>query len=230
MTEEWRDVEGFEEKYQVSNLGRVKSLPRNGTIKEERLLKFNEDDDGYFRINLSIAKRVSTTKGAHRLVAQAFIPNPENKLQVNHKDGNKQNNLVENLEWCTNRENQQHAWDTGLQIAITGEDHANSKLTQADVDAIRERFKAGEADFEIAKDYVVDSTQISRIRKGLRWAATATEIYPASTGNKKLTQTDVDQIRTRIAAGDTDKSIAQDYTVGAPCINKIRTGTRWRQK
>lgn len=109
MKEEiWKDVVGYEGIYQVSNLGRIKSLKRKGKIKNTQL-----DKDGYEHLSLwhnSKAKRMSV----HRIVAQAFIPNPENKPVVNHIDGNKTNNIVNNLEWCTRSENDIHAYKLGL--------------------------------------------------------------------------------------------------------------------
>jgi hypothetical protein len=88
--------------YEVSNLGNIMSLNYNNT-GNKKLLKQKLTKKGYFTISLnSIKYRV------HRLVAKAFIPNPENKLQINHKDGNKINNNANNLEWCTNSENQLH--------------------------------------------------------------------------------------------------------------------------
>lgn len=103
MEEVWKDIVGYEGKYQVSNLGRVKSLNYKQT-NSERILKENTDKKGYKRAHL-----FKNGKGVHisihRLVAEAFIPNPNNYPQVNHKDENKANNNMENLEWCTNEYN-----------------------------------------------------------------------------------------------------------------------------
>lgn len=118
---EWRDVVGWEGIYQVSNKGdiiRLPSLirhPRGFDMKiKGQTMKFNLDADGYFRVGLTCQGRKNESRGVHQLVARAFIPNPENKPQINHKDGNKQNNNVENLEWVTPSENTKHAVDTGL--------------------------------------------------------------------------------------------------------------------
>ena len=99
MTEEWRDIKGYEGLYQVSNLGNVRSLHWYGgdTIKNRALVNHTT---GYLMVSLSNKKKCKPFL-VHRLVAEAFIPNPNNYGFVNHKDENKQNNCVDNLEWCT---------------------------------------------------------------------------------------------------------------------------------
>lgn len=112
--EEWRDIEDFEGCYQVSNMGRIKSLERVVMRKDgkpltvrERILKANKNEDGYLLVSLhgNGKKRAASI---HRFVAETFIPNPDNKPQVNHLDENKTNNCVSNLEWVTNLENVNH--------------------------------------------------------------------------------------------------------------------------
>ncbi len=98
----WRDIKGFEGLYQVSNLGRVKSLSNNKSRKE-KIRSFKTDADGYLRVDLW-KNGLSITKQVQSLVAEAFIPNPENKPEVHHIDGDTQNNQVSNLMWVTREE------------------------------------------------------------------------------------------------------------------------------
>jgi hypothetical protein len=95
----WKEIEGYEGLYQVSNEGRIRS---------KRRIKIQGDYNGYKKVRLSKKSR-QLTKQVHRLVAKAFIPNPENKPFVNHKDLNRSNNNVNNLEWVTHQENVNHA-------------------------------------------------------------------------------------------------------------------------
>lgn len=101
MKEIWKDIDGCEGLYQVSNLGRVKRVTTG------RVLKGSKITGGYLGVSL-YKNSVMSTKKIHRLVAEAFIPNPESKSQVNHIDENKTNNKVSNLEWMTAKENSNH--------------------------------------------------------------------------------------------------------------------------
>ena len=117
--EVWKDIEGYEGLYQVSNFGNIKSLPKvrhngRGTyIQKEKILKPSNTSTGYKKIELCKDGKRKGFK-VHRLVAIAFIPNPDNKPEVNHIDGNKINNNIDNLEWVTSSENTIHAYETGL--------------------------------------------------------------------------------------------------------------------
>ena len=128
--EEWRDVVGYEGLYQVSNLGRVRSFKRD----KAKIIKSNPGIGDYLRVVLckDFDKK---NRFVHVLVAQAFIPNPEGKKQVNHLDGNKKNNCVDNLAWATPAENIAHAFDMGLRKS--GSKHFRAKLTPDQVREIR---------------------------------------------------------------------------------------------
>lgn len=115
MEEEWRDIKGYEGIYQVSNIGRVKSLCRLREYKGGRICHLkgkmitpSPDRYGYLHLCLSKNNIVKTFR-VHMLVANAFIPNPNKKCEINHIDGNKVNNCVQNLEWCTQKENVHHS-------------------------------------------------------------------------------------------------------------------------
>jgi hypothetical protein len=118
--EKWKDIKGYEGIYQVSDLGNIKSLDRlawNGHamhIHKGRLMK--PKGAKYKEIHLCKEGKIKKHY-MHRLVAQAFIDNPNNKPQVNHLNGVHADNRLENLEWCTAEENNKHAWDNGFQTA-----------------------------------------------------------------------------------------------------------------
>ena len=124
----WKDViiKGKKTNYQVSNLGEVKNKSSG------EILQQNINPKGYKRINLYYNHK-SNPCSVHRLVAIAFIPNPENKPQVNHINGKKKFNWVGNLEWVNNAENQKHAYITGLHIPLHGINHGHAKHTEAEV-------------------------------------------------------------------------------------------------
>ncbi len=126
----WRDIADYGGKYQVSNFARVRSLYRGKT----KLIKPDIIHTGYLRVTLY---KDGKTKShyVHVLVAQAFIPNPEGKRQVNHIDGDKNNNCVSNLEWVTPAENIHHAFETGLRKI--GCEHFRAKFTAEQVREIR---------------------------------------------------------------------------------------------
>ena len=119
MKEIWKPIPEFEQSYEVSNFGNVRSIDRytptwNGQVLKKGVVKTKkEDKDGYFKVTLS-KKSKKKNCFVHRLVAEAFIENPDRKPVVNHKDGNKQNNSEDNLEWCTISENVKHSFKMGF--------------------------------------------------------------------------------------------------------------------
>lgn len=120
-------IDGFSDLYEITTDGRVLSARKNG-----RALRAGTKPGGYAFVGLYLGRGVKPVyKMVHRLVAEAFIPNPCNKPEVNHIDGNKKNNTVENLEWVTRSENAQHGHDIGL--FPQGEKHHSTKLTSVDV-------------------------------------------------------------------------------------------------
>lgn len=137
MEEKWKSIYNYEGLYEISNIGNIRSCARyiscgrgEKQFRKSKILNPITTPKGYKRITISKDGEKKNFM-IHRLVAQAFIPNPDNKPQINHIDGNKQNNNVTNLEWFTNGENQIHAWGTGLNKGSTGmfkgEKHRNAK-------------------------------------------------------------------------------------------------------
>lgn len=106
----------------------------------------------------------------HRLIAQAFIPNPDNLPEVNHKDGNKRNNHVDNLEWCTGNQNRKHARDTGLLInQVMGSKHKDARFTPLQIQVVREALTLGYIGFQIARYFKVNRSTIYRIKTNEHW-------------------------------------------------------------
>lgn len=124
--ETWKPIKDYEELYKISNDGRIKSF-HNG---RERIMKLNPHTKGYLKVQLSFNGTIKA-KYIHRLVAQAFIPNPNNYPQVNHKDENKSNNCVSNLEWCDNQYNINHATANQRRIkSLTNNKYTSKKVFQ----------------------------------------------------------------------------------------------------
>lgn len=124
INEVWKPIKGYEGVYEISSFGRVKSLDRtirhtgclggkNKLRKEGMIRKCGKNTNGYPSVTITFNSR-EKTRAVHRFVAEAFLPNPQNKFTVNHKNGIKTDNRVENLEWMTQTENIRHAFKTGL--------------------------------------------------------------------------------------------------------------------
>lgn len=171
MEEIWKPVIGFEQWYEVSNLGRVKSLDRvyghnlssSGQLRKSKLLKLAMESNGYLQVKLNIPSQKAFL--AHRIVAQAFVPNPDNKSFVNHINGIKHDNRADNLEWVTKSENAIHSFKIGLQCN-KGEKHPSHKLTNTQVKRIRKSKKSSRI---LADQYSVSKTTIKDIKNFKIW-------------------------------------------------------------
>lgn len=159
----WKDIKGYEGCYQVNDVGEVRSL-KSG---EPKVLKTTLAGRGYKSVCLCMNGH-STRTYIHRLVAETFLDNPENKPTVNHKDGNKLNNHVDNLEFMSYSENNQHAYDT--EIHDRGERHYRARLTETDVAYIKSQGK--HTTFQkIADQFGVSRATIRDILVGKTWKA-----------------------------------------------------------
>lgn len=162
---EWKSIPGAEGRYAVSDAGEVMSMDFKGSGLPG-LLKFS-NCRGYQTVEIS-RKRFTV----HRLVAEAFIGPRPMGLQINHKNGVKSDNRLENLEYVTQSENMKHAFATGLQSNV-GERHSGAKLTEAKVKQIRSMLSLRFRQSEIAALMGVDPSAISHIKRGATWAHVA---------------------------------------------------------
>jgi len=166
----WIPIIDFENFYEVSEYGDIKSIPRtvgsrirstgvNTRYLSEKLLIHDENKQGYLRVTLA-KNGVNKRFAVHRLVAMAFIPNPENKPAINHKDGNKKNNHYSNLEWCTNSENNKHAHKTGLNNGRLGK----SKYSIAIQETVITMLRAGNSTHQASRITGIPQTSIIKIK------------------------------------------------------------------
>ena len=173
--EVWRAAKGFEYVYIVSSYGNFKKIARYSN-KLQTYIKLNEPkpvntvlNKGYCRLPFSLNGKFKLLS-AHRIVAETFLINAENKKQVNHKNGIKTDNRIDNLEWVSPKENIHHAWETGLINEFSKEKGANTKLTYNIANEIRFKFSNGELrPFELAKKYNVSKHTISCILNNKSW-------------------------------------------------------------
>ena len=151
----WTKIEST--KYEANAFGQVRRIGKQKTLSP------CVTKNGYLTVTLSGAQYY-----VHRIIATMFVPNPDNKPQVNHKDGNKKNNAADNLKWTTCKENIEHAYQTGL--SKVGENRHLTKLKNADIAAIRQMLLEKKTQKAIAATYGVTQQCIGAIAKGKTWA------------------------------------------------------------
>lgn len=165
----WKPVKDFEGIYEVSNMGRVKSLPRKGSGgRDYPKIMAGGLSNGYHSLTLCNKGKMKISQ-VHRLVAFAFIPNPENKKEVNHINCVKTDNRLENLEWVTPSENILHGLRNGIMNTAKGSQKKNAKFTEEEVRLIKIRLKKGEIGYRMAKELGVSKEIIASIRTGRTW-------------------------------------------------------------
>jgi hypothetical protein len=176
--EKFKEIPSFPD-YLVSNYGRVKTKARkvrytHAVTKEEhfrltneRFLKMHYNNLTGYKFYQLYSDKKMYNRPIHSLVAEAFLPDKMQGYVVNHKDGNKHNNIVENLEWCSNEYNHEHATSTGLKAK--GEEIGNSKLNDRAVHAIKWFLRAGVSHTELSKAFKVDRTTITLISLNQIW-------------------------------------------------------------
>lgn len=195
MNEIYKDIGGYYGDYQISNLGNVKSFK-----KTERLLKFGINATGYYHVGLSYNGLVKY-HNVHRLVAETFIPNSNSKQCINHINGIKTDNRIENLEWCSYSENNQHSYDNKLHLPIIHSNETKNKMS-----VIR-----------LGKKHTTSSIEHMSIIKQGEKNKTA-----------KLKNVDIVEIRKLRKNGLTYKTIGDKYNVTHACIYQICKNKSWK--
>lgn len=250
--EVWKPVVGFENLYEVSNTGKVRSVTRTYTnsrkqvrtifgkeLKADNKCTKKNTTNQYKRVTLCCDGKL-IHKSVHRLVAEAFIENNRiDRDQINHKDGDKTNNSVENLEWCTNKENIDHSVRMNLinPNPPKGENAVFAKLTDNQVCMMRQLYS--EQNYEIsklAKDYGVTICTANNAIFGRSYKS-ADALYPPCIKRKTksgsnspyscFTQKDIEIIKMRYSNGDTQTNIAKDYNVSLSTIWRIVNNLRY---
>ena len=175
LAETWKDITTWEGIYLMSDMGRIKSAAKDIEYADGRAYSYTEKirkltlrPDGYLCISAS-EKDMSEIILVHRAVGLAFIPNPENKKFINHKNGVKIDNRAVNLEWSTAKENVNHAFNAGLMNPTKGSSNHFAKLTEAEVLAVRKLFKDGVSPKEISVALNIGYRNVYHICSGQTW-------------------------------------------------------------
>lgn len=216
-SEEWRPVyiKGHKTKFKISNYGRFMNTETDYIYKPLPCKK------GYLAYSFYVPElKLSCRKLAHRLVAKAFIPNPKKRKQVNHKDGNKTNNSIYNLEWCTNSQNNKHATNKGL---------VNSKLTSSEVVEICELLLDTKNTYEaIAKMYNVSTENIRTIAIRKTWKRIG-DNYDFPPRKVPLTKRQVHKACRMLEKGIDDEIIGNELGCTKFVIRRIKYRKNWTQ-
>lgn len=220
--EQWKSLKGIVDcgdNYEISNLGNVRN------VKTKKLRTPQLRDNGYLATMLSYKGKVKNYL-IHRLVALAFIPNPENKPMVNHLDGIKINDWVDNLEWSTGKENSDHAYENGL-ANNRGSNNVMARLTESDVVEIKKLLVQNVLHEDIAERFSIAKTAIAKIQRGERWAYVDIEgftPYKQSTPKPKakLTTADIEKIKELYSSGEyTMNALGQMFNASRQRIGRI---------
>lgn len=223
-------------KYAISSNQRIKTLVASNrfgkyALKKERIRKQYLNKEGYSQVSLYNKNNELKTYKVHRLMAWAFVKNPDNKPFVNHLNSKRHDNRPENLEWCTNSENQKHSVRFGNFPIRFGESALVSKLKEKDVFDI---LKSKLSKKDLAKKYCVHKDTIENIFRGKTWSE-ITGILPItktvkdrSGSNHYLTTLSEKDVVRIYKSTESAKSLAKKYGIGRTTIYAIRRGQNWR--
>lgn len=239
-----KNINGFTG-YTVNELGEVYSLGKKytdkngekGVFTRRKLMKQGTFRTGYKRVTLINDDGKRKTLSVHRLVANAFIENNENKPQVNHIDGNKENNNVANLEWATRKENMTHAFANKLIHGRAGENHHSNKLTEAQVRDMITEMANGANNNEIGNKYNLHPRYVSLIRSKKRWRTVWDTLdidlpksnkipeYKPRTNSKLPIEDQISIIKDLSTHSNIE--LAKKYNLDPSVISRVRAGKTW---
>ena len=231
----WKDIifNGAPTHYEVSNLGCVRNK------NSGKILKGTKNHSGYLKLGLVIDRNVFTMK-IHRLVAQTFIPNPENKRGVNHISCVKTCNWVGNLEWVTSSENKKHARIHGLYHEKCGEDATNSVYTNKQVHEVCRLLELGKQPKEVSETVGVPVNLVNSIKYYGKWKSISSQYNIPKANELPRTKTHYhntgiiyseDIVRKAcdmLSAGKTNAEVSKTLNIGEATISNIRNGKRWK--
>lgn len=236
MEQEWKSLKGVVENgdnYEVSPLGIVRHT------KSGRINKGSVNKDGYVYLTLTLRGKCKK-QYLHRILALAFIPNPDNKPMVNHKDAVKSNNSLDNLEWATAFDNNTHAIKNNLSKKAIGSANGKTKLTEEDVAAIKQLIIEGKSNTYIGKLFNVSPTTVSGIKTGTSWGHVSVDGFSPASNSKsvvlgrknkraKLTEEDVISIRKFYSKGSiSQKELATMFGTSVSGIGHIINRRSWK--
>lgn len=208
--------------YLISNIGRVKN-PKTG-----KLIKCFVNKHGYCVVAKRVTKR---SRGIHRAMMEAFFGVIPDNLVVNHKDGNKLNNTLSNLEVVTSSYNTQHAYASGLAKGRQGEDHHSNKITEPELLEIYQLFELGYNNDYIGEKFNLHSRYVSLVRHGKRWKHIydrENKVFPKSFTTGAYSIGKIVEAWELIKSGLINKKIADTLEMEPSCISRLRSGGLWK--
>lgn len=232
--EKWLSVKGYEGIYEVSDHGNVRSLDRlvwnkaNHKFQKTKgiVLKPKKSKFGYLIVTLYDAQSNSKMHLVHRLVMRTFFGELSTRKYVNHIDGNKENNHLSNLEWCTPGENNRHAFETGLKKS--GGDRKQAKLTNENVSEARKLYASRHYSMgELAIKYGVSEKAISNALHGRTFKNVPMPEYNFEIGKDKkpkkliLSASQINEAKEMLASGYSKRKVAQNFNVSHTTINRL---------
>jgi len=229
MTEIWKPI--FNGKYEVSSIGRIRTVfcrNRWGFYKpkKERILFQHKNNDGYMQVSIYTESGNLKSFRVHRLMALAFIPNPENKPQVNHLNSIRSDNRIENLEWCTNSENQIHS----VKFGNYKSNNPNAKLTESDVQKI---YNSTKPISHLVKKYKIHRDSIINIKNGKTWSTITGVLQISKTlldrsgQNHYLTKLTDSDVLAIYNSKESYSILSERYGIAKTTISAIKRGQNW---